>query len=140
MRLKLTLALLLAISALPAAGQALPAPAPPAAAPEAPARFIACAWFPVDVKARRLASATDTGVLVRFWTARSTIRDGENVFGPIVGLRTLGFGWIWRFKDSSFYAGAGGVVETARLFDRQKRLQAMPAVMLGYRFPKGGSG
>lgn len=32
------------------------------------------------------------------------------------------------------------VVETARLFDRQKRLQAMPAVMLGYRFPKGGSG
>lgn len=124
----LPLLALLALCAAPSLAQA---------APEAPARFIPCAWFPVDLHARRLASTTDTGALVRFWTAGSTIRDGENIFGPFVGLRTLGFGWIWRFKDSSFYLGAGAVVETARLFDRQRPLRAMPAVTLGYRLPKG---
>lgn len=98
-------------------------------------RFIPSAWFPVDLHTRRLSTTTDVGVIVRFWSLGSTIHGGENVFGPVIGPRTVGFGWVWRFRDSSLCAGLAGVVETGRLFDKTKTVTVMPAVTLSYRLP-----
>jgi hypothetical protein len=119
------------VLACPAHGVETPTPVPTSAS----ARFIPSVWFPIDLHARRLTSTTDVGALVRLWTLGSHVDGGENVFGPVVGPRTVGLGWVWRFRDSSFCAGAAVVVETSRLFDKTKPVAAMPAVTLSYRLP-----
>jgi hypothetical protein len=99
-------------------------------------RFIPSLWYPVDLHTRRLSSTTDAGTLVRFWSLGSSVQGAENVLGPLLGVRTLGIGWVWRLKDSSLLAGVAVVVNTESLFDRQRPLRVMPAVTLSYRLPK----
>lgn len=103
-------------------------------------RFIPSLWYPVDLHAHRLSNTTDAGTLVRFWSLGSTVQGAENVLGPVIGVRTLGLGWVWRLRDSSLMAGVAVVVRTEGLFDRQRPLQAMPAVTLSYRLPVPGQG
>lgn len=101
--------------------------------------FIPSLWYPVDLHTRRLSNTTDAGTLVRLWSLGSTVQGAENVLGPVLGVRTLGLGWVWRLKDSSLMMGVAVVVRTESLFDRQRPLQAMPAVTLSYRLPAGSS-
>jgi hypothetical protein len=103
-------------------------------------RFILSLWYPVDLQARRLSNTTDAGTLIRLWSFRSpSVEGAEDVIGPVLGVRTLGLGWVWRLRDSSLMAGVAVVVNTEGLFDRQRPLKAMPAVTLSYRLPEQAS-
>lgn len=108
---------------------------PPASAAteESRPRFIASAWYLYDQETKRLQDGADVGTHVRFWTLRSTVSGAEHVFGPLVGVRSIGLGWSWRFRDGSFALGAGAVVETEALFDPERPLRVKPAVTLSLR-------
>jgi hypothetical protein len=113
--------LLLSLLALPAVAQET-----------GPPRFLPSVWFMADLQTKRLMKEADPGTVIRMWTAPSTVKGGENLFGGMVGLRSLGVAWVWRFKDGGLAFGLGAVVETGALFDQEKPLKLRPAVTLSF--------
>lgn len=96
-------------------------------------RFIPSLWVGYDSTTRRLRSdLVDPGTLIRAITLSSFISSSaENVIGPVVGLRTVGLGWIWKLRGSnSYYLGIAIVVETDLLFEPGSNLKAIPAITI----------
>jgi hypothetical protein len=98
-----------------------------------PPRFLPAAWYIVDPETEKLEEGADVGTAIALWRFRSTVREAENTFGPLIGLKSIGFGWVFRLKDSSFMMGLGAVVKTQALFDPEEELRLMPAVTLSLR-------
>lgn len=96
-------------------------------------RFIPSLWIGYDTTTRRLRSdLVDPGTLIRTITLKSFLSPhAENVIGPVIGLRTVGLGWIWKLRGSnSYYLGLAVVVETDLLFEEGSNLKAIPAITI----------